>query len=69
MIILAFTVCLLSDPGRCQDKSLAFAKEELKLSQCWMGAQSQLAAWSNDHPDWEIRKFACKDASEQAANL
>jgi len=59
MIELVFTACLVATPETCEDRHLTFA-ESLSPMQCLMGAQPELAKWSEAHPKWEIGKWKCR---------
>ena len=58
MLELAFTVCMMSSPGLCEDRSLLFV--DVSLMQCMQGAQTVLAPWSAAHPGWNINSYRCQ---------
>jgi hypothetical protein len=58
MIELAFIACLSAGPPACRDQSLLYVDVSLML--CVLRGQAQLAAWSEQNPDWEIQEWACR---------
>lgn len=60
MVELIFFVCLSTDPTACDRKALQFA--DTTLMTCMMGAQPILAQWTNEHPGWGVRRWACAPA-------
>lgn len=55
MLELAFTVCLLTSPESCEERSLLFT--DVSRMQCMLGAQAVLAPWSEEHPRWRIESY------------
>jgi hypothetical protein len=66
MIELLLAVCLIDEPSACKDVSLTFDPESVSLLQCVMGAQPQLAEWSEAHPKWRIAHWSCGIAGKLA---
>lgn len=66
MLELVVSVCLLDDPARCKDVSLAYADETLTPMQCMMGAQSEIAKWAEGHPKWVAKRWSCRPAGRIA---
>ncbi|MBK0399874.1 hypothetical protein H0I76_11790 [Limibaculum sp. M0105] len=58
MIELVFVACLLSAPDRCEEKALQFV--DVSHMACLMGAQPQLAEWTESHPKWRIARWSCR---------
>ncbi len=58
MIELLFVACLASAPDQCENKALQFS--DITPRACMMGAQPQLAQWSNQHPKWIIKGWKCE---------
>jgi hypothetical protein len=58
MLELAFTVCLLTTPDHCEDRSLLFV--DVSPMQCMIGAQLVLAPWSDANPRWRIDRYTCQ---------
>jgi hypothetical protein len=61
MIELLFVVCLASAPDDCRERSLVFT--DVTPMQCLMGAQPELAKWSNSHPNETIKSWRCRMVS------
>lgn len=64
MIALVFVVCLHADPQTCRERNLLFADPELTPMTCLMTAQTRLAEWSANHPQWRIGKWQCGRVQE-----
>jgi hypothetical protein len=58
MLELAFTVCMLASPDRCEERSLLFV--DISPLQCAIGAQAVLASWSLEHSQWHIVDSRCQ---------
>jgi hypothetical protein len=54
---IILTVCALSNPSNCEDRRLSFEWNGTS-QQCGM-AQTAIAAWIGDHPDWTVKKWTC----------
>lgn len=59
MIALVFVVCLQAEPQTCQKRNLLFTDQQLTPMACIMNAQTRLAEWSANHPQWRIGKWQC----------
>ena len=62
MIELAFTVCLLAAPDRCEERRLLF--QDVTAERCMAGAQPQLAKWSVEHAGWRITRWHCAELDQ-----
>lgn len=58
-IVLTIYACIVTQPGECRQHPLTFDEPGLTPRRCVMQAMPQLAAWSGDHPSWEIRRWWC----------
>jgi hypothetical protein len=58
MVVLVFTVCLLSAPAQCEQREMFI--EPVTLLQCIHGAPPELATWLSTHPNWRITRFWCR---------
>lgn len=58
MIELIFVACLASAPDECNEQRLLFT--DVSPMACMMGAQPQLAKWTQDWPGYEIQSWKCK---------
>lgn len=61
MIELLFVACLANAPEECSERALMFT--DVSPMACLMGAQPELAKWTNTHPGYEIKSFRCKTVS------
>lgn len=61
MIELLFVACLATAPDQCRERSLVFT--DITPMQCLMGAQPELAKWTNQHPNLEIKSWRCRTVS------
>jgi len=59
MIELVFTVCVLAQPATCKDEHLLFDSDR-SLRQCMMSAQTALARWGAQHPEWFVQRWQCR---------
>lgn len=64
MIELLFVACLSTAPDECREQSLLYT--DVTPMACMMGAQPQLAEWTNQHPGYTIERWKCRWA--QTAN-
>lgn len=69
MIELAFIACLVADRATCREESLLFA--DVAILTCMVGAQPQLAQWTEANPEWAIDRWSCRmhDPDRRAARL
>lgn len=58
-LTLVIYACLSTQPGECRQHALTFDEPGLTPRRCVMGAQPVMAAWSAEHPSWEIRRYWC----------
>ncbi len=59
MIEVVAMVCFVSDPNKGKDVHLTFAAESVTPQQCMMYGQMELAKWTGENPNWQIRKLSC----------
>jgi hypothetical protein len=59
-VALVLTVCMLSDPGQCQDQELIFESHG-SLAQCMFEAPPYIAEWATTHPQWKVTRWKCAD--------
>ena len=62
MIELVFTVCMILKPMTCEERHLTYAAT-MSPMECLMGAQVELARWSEIHPKWRISEWRCRRVS------
>ena len=63
MIEIMFVVCLGAEPANCDNKAMQFA--DMSMMACMVCAQPLLAQWVNEHPGWEIQRWACQPVSSE----
>jgi hypothetical protein len=66
MLELLLSVCLVHAPERCKDVALTYSAESLTPFQCIMGAQPEIAKWSEGHPNWTVKRWTCQPAGRIA---
>jgi hypothetical protein len=66
MLELVVLVCLAENPSKCKDESLVYTAENLTPMQCLMGAQAEIAKWSEYHPRWVAKRWTCRPAGKFA---
>ena len=57
-IDILLTVCLLSNPTACEQKTIPVS-DVGSLDQCLFWAQPHIAEWSVAHPKYKIVKWRC----------
>jgi hypothetical protein len=58
VIEIMFVVCLSAEPTTCNTKGMQFS--DMSMMACMMCAQPLLAQWVEEHPGWEITRWACQ---------
>ncbi|WP_188791130.1 hypothetical protein [Salipiger pallidus] len=58
MIELLFMACLSSAPDQCQKRSLLY--NDVTPMACMMGAQPELAKWTETHPRYLVTGWKCQ---------
>ncbi|EPX76103.1 hypothetical protein [Salipiger mucosus] len=58
MIELLFVTCLSAAPDQCRERSLIYT--DITPMTCMMGAQPELAKWSQSNPKYEVRGWKCR---------
>jgi hypothetical protein len=59
MIELVLAVCMISEPDQCKNVHLTFMAENMTPFHCMLYGQSEIAKWSEAHPDWKIQRWSC----------
>ncbi len=59
MIELLFVACLSTAPEQCQERSLLFT--DVSTMNCLMGAQPELAKWTQTHPRYTVAGWKCRN--------
>jgi hypothetical protein len=58
MVDLVLTVCLIANPGSCQDEHLYFESRG-SLTQCMLLAPAEIAKWTSEHPGRKVVRWKC----------
>lgn len=66
MVDLILTVCLSADPSNCRDEHLYFESRGT-LFQCMILAPSEIAKWSQEHPNLKVMRWKCAFPSKERA--
>lgn len=66
MIELIFSVCFIDDPKRCREERLSFFQTAVSPRQCMMMGQIEISKWMDAHPNYELKKWACRPAGQIA---
>lgn len=64
MVELLALVCTLM--GSCKDVSYTYDAQSIGMLGCMLGAQQQLAKWTETHPGWQVKKWSCGKAGRFA---
>jgi hypothetical protein len=59
MVQIVMLVCKLAQPDMCEEQRIQFAFQG-SLQQCVFAAQTYLAQWVGEHPQWTIKNFHCE---------
>lgn len=59
MIEIILSVCLIQQPDRCRDVTLTMMANSSSLYQCMTYGQIKASKWSNEHPEWVLKKYKC----------
>lgn len=68
IIELILTVCSLTLPAACEERSLAFV-DQGSLMQCMLQAPPTIAQWANQHPMRQVMKWRCAYPEREGADL
>jgi hypothetical protein len=66
MIEIAAAVCMVGSAQHCRDIVLSFQADSVTPASCMMYGQSELAKWTEGHPNWRIARFTCRPAGKFA---
>ncbi|HEX5998805.1 MAG TPA: hypothetical protein VFZ16_05330 [Hyphomicrobiaceae bacterium] len=64
MIAIVLSICLVSDPGICQEQSIHIFREMSPMA-CAMTAPPHIAKWNDEHPEWHVERWRCRAAGGQ----
>jgi hypothetical protein len=66
MVELLFVACLGLGSPTCEEKSLIYI--DMPLQACLVQAQGELAGWTEQHPEWSIRRWSCRSVDQGASD-
>lgn len=66
MAELIFLACLGVGDGNCHTHRIGYSN--VSVMTCMMGAQGQLARWQQEHRDWSIAEWSCRDPRDSASD-
>lgn len=58
IIDLVLTICLMATPSNCREERLHFENKG-NLLNCMFLAPTQIAKWSEEHPNLRVVKWKC----------
>jgi hypothetical protein len=58
MLSIIISACLASNPGVCKDYRIPLA-EDIDAAHCALYAPPHFAAWVEEHPGWQIKRWQC----------
>lgn len=58
-MLLLLSVCLVADPATCREDRIPMSYESASPFACLRHAQSSLATWQAEHPDWHVARWRC----------
>ena len=63
MLSILISACLTTDPNVCKTYRVPLA-DGLDTSQCALYAPPHFAAWAEEHPGWQIKRWRCTTRSD-----
>jgi hypothetical protein len=66
---LILTVCALSQPASCEDRTLAFIDQGQSLAECAMSAPPTIAEWVGQHPIYFVARWRCGYPGREGSDL
>jgi hypothetical protein len=64
MIEIVISTCLLADPGVCRDQTIPLLSVVSPVH-CVMMAPPQVARWSEEHPQWRVVRWQCRNGGQR----
>ncbi|MDX3924531.1 MAG: hypothetical protein QHC90_01815 [Shinella sp.] len=64
IIDLVLTICLTTAPTNCREERLHF-EDKGNLLNCMFQAPSEIAKWSQEHPNLRVVKWRCSYPSNE----
>jgi hypothetical protein len=66
MIEIVISACLMADLNRCKEVSLTYTAENLTPMQCMSMSMTEIAKWTEEHPNWVAKRWTCRTAGRMA---
>lgn len=63
MLALVISACLISNPGICKDFRVPH-EGKMNAAQCMFQGQILISKWEEDHPSWNVKRWACNSNAE-----
>lgn len=67
MIELIFLACVANTPNSCEEHAMQYIN--ITPMTCLIGAQPQLAKWTNEHPNWTVKSWKCQHVSQREVRI
>ncbi|HEX8416235.1 MAG TPA: hypothetical protein VF641_01395 [Methylobacterium sp.] len=58
-MFILLSICLLAQPDRCREERISLSYEAANPVVCLRNAQSRLATWQAEHPEWQVNRWRC----------
>lgn len=58
-MFILLSICLLAQPDRCREERINLSFEAANPIVCLRNAQSRLATWQAEHPEWQVNRWRC----------
>ncbi len=58
-MFILLSICLLAQPDRCREERISLSYEAANPIVCLRNAQSRLATWQAEHPEWQVNRWRC----------
>ena len=58
-MLLLLSICLIAQPDQCREDRISMSFEARSPFVCLRHAQSTLATWQAEHPDWHVASWRC----------
>lgn len=58
-MLLLLSICLIAQPDQCREDRISMSFEARSPFVCLRHAQSTLATWQAEHPEWHVARWRC----------
>lgn len=62
MLSIILSACLVTNPGYCRDFRIPL-DSAADTRHCAMAAPPYFAQWTEEHPQWQVRRWRCVSSS------